>query len=152
MALIKPIVNDIAAFDAVVGTTITFTANGGDQVAGNTIKIVTNPSQVGEEEQVVYEDTILSFELSHTIPPNASSGGYTLTNGNYYKLAIQTIDDIGNTSEWSDYVPFYCYATPTLILNVQSGQTISHSTFEFILTYTQAQNEEVNYAIIGLYC
>ena len=39
MSLVKPIVNEIVAFDATVGTTITFTANGGDQVTGNKIKV-----------------------------------------------------------------------------------------------------------------
>ena len=113
MALTKPIIGDVAAFDATVGTTITFsaTATEGSQITGNTIKIVTNDPS----ETTVYTDTVTSYELSHVIPPNTSSG---LSNGNYYKVAIQTRDAIGNTSVWSDYVPFHCYSTPNLILNV----------------------------------
>ena len=153
MALVKPIVNSVVAFDATRGTTITFTANGGDQVVGNQIYIVTNPSdpnEQDEQERVAYNHTVTSFELSHVIPPNASAT-VTLTNGSYYKLRIRTFDSLGNYSEWSDYVPFYCYATPSLALNVNSGQTIHSSTFAFNLTYTQAQGEKVNYAIINLY-
>lgn len=148
MALVKPIVNEVVAFDATQGTTITFTANGGDQIVGNQIYIVTNPSS--GTEQVAYNNTITSFELSHVVPPNASAT-VILTNGTYYKVRIRTIDAIGNYSEWSDYIPFYCYATPTLTLNVSSGQTIHASTFAFNLTYTQAQGEKINYAIINLY-
>ena len=81
MALVKPIVDEIVAFDATVGTTITFTANGGDQVVGNEIYVVTNQSS--SSEQVVYNDTVTSFNLSHVIPPNASASA-VLTNGNYY--------------------------------------------------------------------
>ena len=42
MALVKPIVNEITAFDATIGTTVTFSANGGDQVTKNEIKVVNN--------------------------------------------------------------------------------------------------------------
>ena len=38
MALVKPIVNDLTAFDATNAFTVTFTASGGDQVTGNTMK------------------------------------------------------------------------------------------------------------------
>ena len=129
MALVKPIVDEIVAFDATVGTTITFTANGGDQVVGNEIYVVTNQSS--SSEQVVYNDTVTSFNLSHIIPPNASATA-VLTNGNYYKLRIRTFDAIGNWSEWSDYVPFYCYSTPILTFaNISSGQTIRASVYDF---------------------
>ena len=42
MSLVKPIINEIVAFDATLGTTITFTASGGDQVTKNEIKVVYN--------------------------------------------------------------------------------------------------------------
>ena len=149
MALVKPIVDEIVAFDATVGTTITFTASGGDQVVGNEIYVVTNQSS--SSEQVVYNDTVTSFNLSHVIPPNASATAI-LTNGNYYKLRIRTFDAIGNWSEWSDYVPFYCYSTPILTFaNISSGQTIRASVYDFVLNYSQAQGEELNYAVINLY-
>ena len=146
MALTKPIIGDVAAFDATVGTTITFsaTATEGSQITGNTVKIVTNDPS----ETTVYTDTVTSYELSHVIPPNTSSG---LSNGSYYKVAIQTRDAIGNTSVWSDYVPFHCYSTPNLILNVSEGQTITRAIFNFNLTYTQTQGELVNYATIKIY-
>ena len=143
MALVKPIVNEIVAFDATVGTTITFIANGGDQITGNQIKIVTNS---GSTETTVYTNTVTSYELSHIIP--ASIG---LQNGNYYKLMVRTLDILGNTSEWSNYQPFYCYTTPTLSFNLYEGQTLRVSNYNVVLTYSQNESEKVDYAIIKLY-
>ena len=40
MALVKPMINEIAAFDAENEVTISFIANGGDQVVKNEIKVV----------------------------------------------------------------------------------------------------------------
>ena len=51
MSLVKPIINEITAFDATVGTTVTFLANGGDQVYANKIKVVLNDGN----ETVAYE-------------------------------------------------------------------------------------------------
>ena len=141
MALVKPIVNEIVAFDATVGTTVTFTANGGDQVTKNEIKVVTND----ENEVVKYQNTVTSYDLSHVIPAN------TLTNGQYYKVAIRTYDVLNNTSAWSNYQPFYCYKTPVIALNITDGQTITTSTYRATLTYTQAQNEKLDYALIEVY-
>ena len=42
MALVTPIVNSIPALDATKANTITFTANGGDQIVKNEIQIVNN--------------------------------------------------------------------------------------------------------------
>ena len=141
MALVKPIVNEIVAFDATQSTTITFMANGGDQVTGNTIKIVTNDVT---PETVVYTNSVTSYNLSHVIPANI------LNNNRYYKVAIQTVDVLGNTSEWSNYQPFYCYTTPTLDFNLYDGQTIRTSSYNVILTYNQIEGETVDYATIQL--
>ena len=152
MALVKPIVNDIVAFDANVGTTITFTASGGDQVTKNEVKIVKDVVIGGLcKEVTVYEDVVTSYSLSHIIPPNASSGSYTLTNGDYCRLAIRTYDVLDNTSEWSNYQPFYCYTTPTIEFNIFDGQTLKTSNYNINLTYRQIENEKVDYAIIKLY-
>lgn len=143
MALVKPIVNEVVAFDATQGTTITFTANGGDQVTANKIKVVLNNDS--SSETVVYTNTVTSYNLSHAIPAN------TLTNGVYYKVAIQTLDVLGNESEWSKYQPFHCYTTPVLDFNLYDGQTIRTSSYNVSLSYNQAQGEKVDYGIIELY-
>lgn len=142
MSLVKPMINSIVAFDATVGTTITFVANGGDQVAGNTIKILLND----EQDTVVYENTVTTYALTHAIPANV------LTNGEYYRVAVQTIDSIGNTSVWSNYEPFYCYSTPVLRFDgLRNNQTVTVENFNAILEYNQLEGEKIDYALIELF-
>ena len=143
MALVKPIVNDIIAFDANVGTIITFSANGGDQVVSNEIKVALNTTN--EEEVIVYQDRITSYNLSHNIPP------YVLSNGTYYKLAVRTFDVLNNASEWSNYQPFYCYTTPNITLNITNNQTITTHSYNVIVVYRQSEGEKIEYAVIDLY-
>ena len=192
MSLVKPIVNEIMAFDATLNATITFIANGGDQVTKNEIKVVYNEYVNGYfnsednlfykestfqtaiagntytiyvdsntsksytyngtifvetnlTEIVAYQNITTTFNFSHIIPAN------TLTNGRYYKVAIRTYDVLNNTSDWSNYQPFYCYTTPSLTLNITDGQTIITSAFTITLTYNQLQNEKLDYAVIELY-
>jgi len=193
MALVKPIVNEITAFDATIGTTVTFSANGGDQVTKNQIKVVNNEYVQGyyntnnhlfykestfqtliagntttiyidqnTSKNYIYNGSIFvetslneivaynpapltTFNFSNTIPANV------LTNGKYYKVAIRTYDALNNTSDWSNYQPFYCYSTPTLELNVTNGQILTSSSYSISLTYRQLQNEKLDYAVIELY-
>lgn len=140
MALVTPIVNSIPALDATKANTITFTANGGDQIVKNEIQIVNNIT-----ETIVYTNIATTYVLGQTIPANI------LTNGGYYKVAFRTYDVLNNTSEWSNYQPFYCYSTPTLTFNVVSGQTINVSNFNLTLTYNQAQGERLEVASIYFY-
>ena len=142
MSLVKPIINEIAAFDATVGTTVTFLANGGDQVYANQIKVVLND---GNETTAYESPKTVTYELKNTIPPNV------LQNGQYYKINVITYDVLGNTSPPSNYQPFYCYKTPLLTLNISNGQTIRTPNTQIVLTYNQAQGEKVDYAQIDLY-
>ena len=143
MALVKPILNEIVAFDATVGTTITFIANGGDQVIKNTIKVVLNNDSA--QEQIVYQHDNQSYEFINTIPANV------LQNGQYYRLSVRTYDVLGNTSPWSNSQPFYCYKTPLLTFNINDGQTITTSNLHIEMTYNQAQNEKIDYAQIEVF-
>ncbi len=145
MALVKPIINEIVAFDANVGTYITFSASGGDQVVANEIKIAVNTTTEEESEVVVYQNKITSYNLSHTIPP------YILTNGTYYKVAVRTFDVLNNSSEWSNYQPFYCYTTPTITLNIRNNQTITTHSYNITAIYRQLQGEKIEYATIQLF-
>ena len=143
MALVKPILNEIVAFDATVGTTITFIANGGDQVVKNTIKVVLNNDSA--QEQIVYQHDNQSYEFINTIPANV------LQNGQYYRLSVRTYDVLGNTSPWSNSQPFYCYKTPLLTFNINDGQTITTSNLHIEMIYNQAQNEKIDYAQIEVF-
>ena len=143
MALITPIVNSIPAFDATADSLISFTANGGDQIVKNEIKIIINNDQ--QAETVVYQNTAVTFALSQTVPAN------TLTNGVYYKVAFRTYDALNNASSWSNYQPFYCYSTPILTFNISNNQTLAFQDYNLTLTYSQAQGEKIDYATIKFY-
>lgn len=143
MALVTPIVSSIPAFDATVDTLISFVANGGDQVVKNEIKIILNNNE--STETVVYQNTAVTFTLSQTVPAD------TLTNGVYYKVAFRTYDVLDNVSDWSNYQPFYCYSTPTLVFNISNNQTLAFQNYNLTLTYNQAQGEKLDYVLIQLY-
>ena len=141
MALVTPIINSIPALDATQANTITFIADGGDPIVKNEIKILTND----DEETVVYSHIAQTSELGQVVPAN------TLSNGNYYKVLFRTYDASNNTSEWSNYQPFYCFSTPTLTFNISDEQIIHDSNFDLTLTYNQTENERLGKAIIYFY-
>ena len=147
MALSTPLLYPIPAFDANFDNDITFTVIGGDQVVGNRLSIKVNSTQVE-----VYNGTVESYVFKHTIPAN------TLTNGVYYTAQIKTYGDIEDISDptkgssWSQSVPFYCYSTPVVTwFNRPVGSIIDTSTFTFVFSYSQAENEELYSYIINLY-
>lgn len=141
MALTKPILYAIPAFDATTAYTFQFNVIGGTQVAANTLVISLNSNN-----QVVYNQKQETFKFEHNLPAN------TLTNGNYYNATLYTSDAEGNQSVASNTVQFYCYTTPTLIFNnIQQNGTINNSTFTFNFTYNQEQNEPLNTYIVNLY-
>ena len=147
MALSTPLLYPIPAFDATLENAINFTILGGDQVVGNRVSIKINSSQVE-----VYNEAVESYVFSHTIPAN------TLTNGVYYVAQIKTygnasdISDPTKGSPWSTSVPFYCYSTPVVSWSNQPlSSVIDTSTFTFIFSYSQAENEQLYSYIINLY-
>lgn len=141
MALTRPVLYSIPAFDATNQYVVQFNSIGGSQVTGNRLVIATN-----ENNQSVYDEIQTTFRFEHTIPAN------TLTNGTYYNATLYTIDAEGNQSVASNIIQFYCYTTPTLTFtNLQPNGTITNSTFTFNFTYSQEQNEPLNYYIVNLY-
>lgn len=141
MALVTPIVNSISALDATEANTITFTASGGEQVVKNEIRILTNDFN----EIIVYSNIETTHVFGQTVPAN------TLTNGMYYKVMFRTYDILDNTSEWSNYQPFYCYTTPTLSFNISDEEIIRDSSYDLTLTYNQLENERLESAVIYFY-
>ena len=141
MSLVRPILNPIPAFDATEDFTITFVASGGDEVTGNELKIVTNDTT----QTVVFDDTVSSGLLQHTIPAN------TLTNGVYYYATLRTFNSSSASSEWSLNKPFYCFAEPTLSFNIEDGSTITTDTIAVSLTYNQTDGEHLSSGVIELY-
>lgn len=141
MALTRPVLYNIPAFDATAQYTVQFNSIGGSQVTGNRLVIATN-----SDNQTVYDETQTTFKFEHILPAN------TLTNGTYYNATLYTIDADSNQSVASNIVQFYCYTTPTLTFtNLIPNGTITNSTFTFNFTYSQEQNEPLNYYVVNLY-
>ena len=138
MAMTTPITQSVNAFTALTSHTFSFVSVGGDQVVKNEIKIIDNNS--GE---IVYTNIQETYQFSQTIPSN------TLVNGVYYAVAFRTYDVNDNVSEWSNYVPFYCYSTPTLSLNI--NYILNSASYNVVLTYNQEQGELLDYAKFSLY-
>lgn len=134
MALTKPILNEIPAFDASQAHNFTFISIGGDQVTGNQLTIYEN-----ETGTQVYQANYTSFKFEH--PLNAG----VLTNGKYYNATIATINSSGQFSEPSNPVAFYCYTSPSLtITNIPAGGTIEQSNYMFQGSYSQLEGELLN--------
>lgn len=141
MALTRPVLYNISAFDATSQHIIQFNSIGGSQVTGNRLVIATNANN-----QTIYDETQTTFKFEHILPAN------TLTNGTYYNATLYTIDVDNNQSVASNIVQFYCYTTPTLsFTNLIPNGTVTNSTYTFNFTYTQQQNEPLNYYVVNLY-
>ena len=141
MALTKPVLYSIPAFDSTNSYTIQFNSIGGSQVVGNRLVIATN-----SDNQTVYDEQQTTYKFEHILPAN------TLNNGTYYNATLYTIDSDGNQSPASNIIQFYCYTTPTITFtNLVPSGTINNSSFTFNFTYSQEQNEALNYYIVNLY-
>lgn len=140
MALVKPIVLSVSAFDKANTTTIYFNVVGGDQVVKNEIEIINNNTS-----SIVYTNIAETYQYNQVILAN------TLTNGVYYAVRFRTYNEANNVSDWSEYEDFYCYTTPTLSLNISNGDVVNNSNFITVLSYNQIEGELINYGKIELY-
>lgn len=139
----QAIIYKILPFDAESGTTIKFMWNG-NQVFKNRCIIKNN-----ETTEIVYDNTITSFKLEHTIDLSQ----VTLENGVKYEAFITVFDRDNNES---DIQPlgnsFICLKTPVFqFINLSEGQTIKSSSYEFILNYSQENNELLDSWSITVY-
>lgn len=141
MALTTPILLSIPAFDATSQQIFTFTVSGGDQVVANRL-IIRNATTFAK----VYDQKVTQFTLSHTLPAN------TLTNGGYYQATITTYNAAGNASSESAPIQFYCYTAPTFAFNnLPDNNIVTNNSFNFSVTYNQAQLEALNTYTFTLY-
>lgn len=141
MALSKPLLATINAFDSDLSQVIFFNVVGGNQVVANRLVVRDNLTNV-----VVYDQTQQSFRFEHIISPNS------LVNGNYYNAVLTTFDSNGAESQASNSVQFYCFSTPTLTFtNFPVGNIIRNSSYSFDVEYNQAQGELLNIYQYKLY-
>lgn len=142
MALTRPTLLPVPAFDATQQFTFTFTAQSG------TSQIVANKLVIRNQDtnDIVYEEKQQTYRYEHTL--NAGE----LTNGVYYNATLTVFDANDNESTASIPIQFWCYTTPVLTFtNMPDTDIISSASFSFAFTYTQAENEQINSYIMNLY-
>lgn len=140
MIIIKPILYNINAFNAIQETAFQFVWNG-NQSFGNICIIRNNTTN-----QIVYQETETTMQLKHTLPAN------TLVNGTLYNVRVAVVDINNNVSEYSDPVLFYCFTTPTFIFdNLTSNQVVRNASYQISMSYNQQEGESLQSWEISLY-
>lgn len=129
----KPIIKKITPFDAnndyEVGISWT-----GNRAYKNRIVIYDNDTLA-----VVFDETITSFSLTHTIP------AYTLQNGIKYVIQCQVFDEEDIASALSDKLAFYTFETPEFrFTNIPEGNKISAASFTASLVYASPDWENIS--------
>lgn len=141
MALTKPILYSVSAFDATQEQTFSFNVVGGDQVVKNKL-IITNQST----NSIVYQGVNTTFAFRHILPAN------TLSNGEYYSAVLITYNANDDASTPSSGIQFYCFTEPTFVFyNMPSGNLITNATYNFEVNYNQNEGELLNTYIFNLY-
>lgn len=142
MALTRPVLQNIPAFDATNEQTFTFTVQGAtSQIVANMLTIRNN-----DTNDIVYQEKQETFRYSHVV--NADE----LTNGVYYNATVVVYDADDNASPESIPIQFWCYSTPTLeFTNIPVDNIIPNASFDFQFTYDQAQNEPLNSYTLNLF-
>lgn len=133
----------ISPFDASVGTTIKFAWNGNQSFKN---RCIIKKNETGE---IVYDNTIESFKLEHIIDLTKA----TLINGEWYNAFLTVYDKDENESDIQQLgMPFVCLKTPTFkFLDLVDNQSISSSSYEFILDYSQENGELLDSWSISVY-
>lgn len=140
MALTQPILYNVAAFDASQSETFRFNVVGGDQVDRNKLTIKNNATL-----EVVYESTQTTMKFEHVLPAN------TLSNGVYYNATITTIGLDGAQSVPSQPIQFWCYTAPEFEFTNLGTGVVGNSSYSFMVSYAQAQNELLSSYVFNLY-
>lgn len=142
MAMVRPVLIGVSAWDATQNFTFSFNvASGGNQVVANRLIIRDNITN-----EIVYNQKQVTYRYEHIVPANA------LINGNYYNATVTTYDALDDASAASLPIQFYCYSTPSLVLsNIPVGGIVSSPSYEFNIIYTQDEDESLNSYQFNLY-
>ena len=141
MALTRPILYSVPAFDATNQYTFSFNVIGGDQVVKNQLTIVDQSNN-----QIVYQEQQITFAFNHTINAN------TLTNGKYYSASLITYNSSNESSSPSVSIQFYCYTNPSFNFNnMPPTNVITNSNYVFEVSYNQNEGELLNSYSFNLY-
>jgi len=136
----KPQIMRISPFDANKDYEITLLWSG-NRAHANRIIICDS-----ETNNVVFDDTVSSYALKHTIP------AYTLKNSKKYTIQAQTYDTENIPSALSNKVLFYTFATPDFYFeDLVENPTISNSSFTATVHYYSDDWEDISKYVFYLY-
>ena len=136
----KPIINKITSVDALQDYVVTMTYNG-NQPYSNRI-IIYDGTTLG----IVFDETVDSFLLKHTIPAN------TLVNGKKYAIQVQFFDIDGIASALSDKYYFWTLETPLFYFDgINNEDVIKSASLEVNVHYSQSNWEDVKSYKFSLY-
>lgn len=129
----KPYILRITPFDANKPYEISLSWSG-NRAYANRIIIYEN-----ETNDVIFDDTVSSFELLHTVPAN------TLTNGKKYTIQAQIYDVENVPSSLSDKILFYTFETPDFYFeNIPDNAKITNASFSASIHYYSSDWEDIN--------
>lgn len=148
----KPIITNISAFDATVGTTIYFTWKG-TQAFQNELVI-----RDSETLEIVYKyktdrNMLLRHEMNLLLGSTNTDVTGTLQNGKQYQATITVFDKNGIQSAASDPSTFWCFSNPTLRItneDVLNG-IITTSSLYLSFFYSQSEGEVLNEYYVELF-
>lgn len=141
MALTRPILYNISAFDATESYIFNFNVIGGDQVVKNKL-VITDQNN----NQIIYQGIQTTFLFSHTL------GANILTNGHYYSAYIITYNASNEESQPSNGIQFYCYTAPSFnFSNFPVSGVINNSNYRFEVIYNQSEGELLSNYTFNLY-
>lgn len=136
----KPQLKKITPFDADKDQEVSLTWTG-SRACANRILIYEN-----ETNTLVYDRTLSSYALKHTIP------GHTLANGRKYVIQAQVFHGDNIPSPLSDKIMFYTFETPEFYFeNVQDASVIDNSSFMASIHYYSSDWEDMGKYVFYLY-
>lgn len=129
----RPIINKIKPFDSTKDYEITLSWLG-NRAHANRIIIYDN-----ETNNVVFDDTVSSFALTHTIP------AHTLENSKKYVIEAQTYDVENIPSAMSNKVLFFTFTTPDFYFeNLEDNPVIDNSSYTAFVHYYSEDWEDIS--------
>lgn len=136
----KPSIVKIIPFDATKDYVLSFSYIGNIPYSNRLI------IYDGNSLETIWDDTIQSFQLRHTIPANL------LRNGHKYAAQIQCFDQGGVPSALSDKTFFLTLATPIYYFQgITDGSVIQTSSLAATIVYNQAEWEDVKSYTFHIY-
>lgn len=128
-----PVLQSIKTYSALDSYNFPFDYRGNVQIVKNNLII-----EKTSDNTIIYNQTIESFAFQHIVNSNS------LVNGIEYKAKIRVGDINNNWSDFSDWVVFYCYSHPILVITSIIDGIINNQNPLIQATYQQMENDLLN--------